>query len=289
MTRSKRFDADYRRALRGLINKRKGKTGPPIARVHLVCDYTPADFFEEALRAGSDGFEIAIAAGRAVAMVPDASYALDPAGIRDRFHQAVERLLLGAQLTQRRPYSLSKASVERVTPTGARQFEVFAESRLTVSMQADVRMVMTDDHGNKTVVDTRLERIARQARFAELTAKHIADATLQSMMGSYAGAVRDPANALIHLYEVSDAMMKHFGGKEAAITKLGLDKKEWSDLGRLASSEPLRQGRHRGQSAGILRDATSEELGRAREIAEHMIEKYLAYLEAQATPRPAAS
>ena len=247
----------------------------------LVCGYTPADFFEEPLRVESDGFRLDIAAGRAVATIAAATYAQDPDGSRKRFRSAVERVFRGGQLTQNRPYSVHLPLVERVDASGARVIENFAEFNASVSMRADLTMTITDESGKRIVVDTRQERIDRQARLAKLIAKYQSDATVQSIAASYTAAVRDPADALVHLYEISDALKKHFGGKQAAINKLAIDPDDWSDLGRLSSHEPLRQGRHRGQSAGSLRDATPDELTRARDIAQRMIEKYLGYLEAQ--------
>jgi hypothetical protein len=51
-----------------------------------------------------------------------------------------------------------------------------------------------------------------------------------------------------------------------------------------AGNEPLREGRHRGNSLGALRDATKEELETARKIAREMIEAYLAHLGRKALP-----
>ncbi len=56
---------------------------------------------------------------------------------------------------------------------------------------------------------------------------------------------------------------------------LGITKRDWSELGRLANIEPLSQGRHRGKNLGAIRDATAEELGKARALAKSMIEAYM--------------
>jgi hypothetical protein len=60
---------------------------------------------------------------------------------------------------------------------------------------------------------------------------------------------------------------------------MGLNATDWSRLGRLANSEPLKQGRHRGKSAGGLRDASESELVEARNIARSFVEAYLMYLD----------
>ena len=75
------------------------------------------------------------------------------------------------------------------------------------------------------------------------------------MVDSYVKAMQDPANELVHLFEIREAAWKHFGKKEAAVQKaFGIDKSKWrdfgwSELGRLANDASLRQGRHRGMRA----------------------------------------
>ncbi len=96
-------------------------------------------------------------------------------------------------------------------------------------------------------------------------------------------AVNEPNNELVHLYEIRDALSTKFGGENAARTKLAISNANWSRLGQLANSAPLRQGRHRGKKVGELRDATESELKETRNIARNMIEAYFDYLEKQDT------
>ena len=84
----------------------------------------------------------------------------------------------------------------------------------------------------------------------------------------------------MHLYEIRDALCTKFKGEHPTRAALGIGRTEWSRFGALCNDEPLRQGRHRGQKAGALRDATESELIEARGIARAMIEAYLQYLEA---------
>lgn len=91
-------------------------------------------------------------------------------------------------------------------------------------------------------------------------------------------AVVDPNNELVHLYEIRDALAKKFGREGACCKVLHFSSSQWSRLGRLANSEPLNQGRHRGKSLGKLRDTTEAELQEARNIARNFVEAYFAYL-----------
>jgi hypothetical protein len=92
-------------------------------------------------------------------------------------------------------------------------------------------------------------------------------------------SVRDPANAFVHLYEIIEALSKHFVNGAGARKALGVSNNKWRRLRQLANDEPLRQGRHRGKSLGALRDATVKELEEARRIARSLVEGYLEYLE----------
>ena len=94
-------------------------------------------------------------------------------------------------------------------------------------------------------------------------------------------SVKDPANELVHLYEIQDALSKYFGNDTAARKALGVSINKWRRLSSLANDPSLKQGRHRGLSLGALRDATKEELKEARNIAQSLVETYLEYLERQ--------
>jgi hypothetical protein len=44
----------------------------------------------------------------------------------------------------------------------------------------------------------------------------------------------------------------HFGGEHQARESLDISKTKWERLGTLANTDPLQQGRHRGQRLGAL-------------------------------------
>jgi hypothetical protein len=59
---------------------------------------------------------------------------------------------------------------------------------------------------------------------------------------SYASAVSDPRNELVHLYDVRDALSTHFRGEQNARAALNIPQSEWRRLGVLANVEPIEQG-----------------------------------------------
>jgi hypothetical protein len=148
---------------------------------------------------------------------------------------------------------------------------------------ADFRV--TDRNGN-IFNDSKRDRIEKKKSFAELVASHHAtDTLLASLLQSYNASVRDPNNELVHLYEIRDALSTKFRGENATRKALSMSASRWSRFGQLCNDEPLRQGRHRGKTGGVLRDATEDELTEARGIAQAMIDGYLQYLEASASPQ----
>jgi len=74
-------------------------------------------------------------------------------------------------------------------------------------------------------------------------------------------------NALVHLYEIRDALAKHYGDEQSARDALSISKTKWDRLGILTNVEPLEQGRHRGKHPTGRRAATESELDEARQLA----------------------
>jgi hypothetical protein len=136
--------------------------------------------------------------------------------------------------------------------------------------------IQVKDKDGNIISDSKRERIEKKKSLAELVSTRRGnDAFLGPMLRSHAAAIRDPNNELVHLYEIREALSTKFGGANAARTALGIGNAEWSRLGQLCNDEPLRQGRHRGKTGGVLRDATDPELVEARGIARGMILRYL--------------
>lgn len=247
----------------------------------MMLDWTfsPPDYFEEPIEISRQDYAMTIADGQVHAKIDSAIYEAEP-GLRDRLHQALNDRFLGVQLLTHRAYELSRPNVTRVHPDGRRDIFVTLEP---ISVKASVGRVdfrVTDKDGN-VVADSKRERIEKKKSLAELIAAHRAkDVLLTSLLQSHAAAVRDPNNELVHLYEIRDALKTEFKGEHATRAALGIGRTQWSRFGALCNDEPLRQGRHRGENAGVLRDATEGELMEAREIARAMIEAYLQYLEA---------
>jgi hypothetical protein len=86
------------------------------------------------------------------------------------------------------------------------------------------------------------------------------------LLKSYRAAVNDPADEFIHLFEIRDALKKHFGGEHNAKKQLGVSDTRWTRLGKLANNEPVEQGRHRGQHSSRRRPASQKEYNVPRKL-----------------------
>jgi hypothetical protein len=106
----------------------------------------------------------------------------------------------------------------------------------------------------------------------------IKNETVSRMFTSYMNSISDPANELIHLFEIRDAIHIFFGNKSKATKALSFDEEKWVLLGNICNGLPLKQGRHRGRTKPKLRDATEQELEQARSISKEMIELMVEYL-----------
>ncbi len=121
--------------------------------------------------------------------------------------------------------------------------------------------------------DSKAERIKGDTKFIDsLLPKLFRSAILRALLDSYNAAVGDPSNELVHLYEIREALARHFGGDTEARRRLRIEE-DWKRLGYLANQAPLKEGRHRGRHSN-LRHATTAERDEARKIARHLIEVF---------------
>jgi DNA-directed RNA polymerase subunit K/omega len=254
------------------------------AVVVLEWTFSPPDYFEEPIEISCQAYTMTITDGQVQAKIDSALFEADP-DMRQRLHDALNDRFLAVQLLTYRAYELSRSTKTRVHPDGRRDifFEV-EPGRIEIS-GGTLDIQIKDKDGN-VVHDTKRDRIAKKKSLAELVSAHRpTDSLLASLLKSHDAAIRDPNNELVHLYEIRDALSAKFGGDTATRTALGITSTQWYRFGQLCNNEPLRQGRHRGKTGGVLRDATEAELAEARGIAQTMIEAYLRHIEDSTSPR----
>jgi hypothetical protein len=244
--------------------------------VILEWSFTPPDYFEDEIRIIRDDYEMVIKEGKVEARINPSLYDREPK-MRDSLHESLNNQFLGAQLINHKPYDLSKPSMYRFHSDDRKDVTVFLDG--VTSSGGTLDFVVQNKDGN-LIVDSRKDRIQKKKKLSELAEVYCPkDPLTASLLKSYNAAVNDPENELVHLYEIRDALNKRFGDMQTTCKILSLTESDWKRLGQLANNEPLKQGRHRGKSPGILRDATEDELKEARDIARSFVEAYLVFLD----------
>lgn len=245
--------------------------------VEIFWDYTPADFFEEKVTFESENHSFEIEAGRIITRLPASFYDSRP-DLEESLRREVRFFILGAQPYRRKEFAFTRGGTNRTSPDGKRRISRWGPLfRVTVLPPVDDH-VYRDDRG--VMHDPQRERIDAMKNLGKLSARYApADPIVRRILESFDASIQYPENEFVYLYEIWDALQTKFQGDRKARRALGISKPDRSRLTNLANNEPLNQGRHRGQFAEMLRNATTEELDEARKIASDFIEKYLNYLD----------
>ena len=165
--------------------------------------------------------------------------------------------------------SRGRAHARRVG-SPARRVGSFRGYAFVMTFLAGVISVVIKDADGNVIKDTRAERLTEHRAFRDQCLRHAEDPLLQDLLASFRQAVADPADRMTHLYDIRDALNRHFGGEKTARNQLGLTHKEWSDLGRIANKEPIEESRHRGCHPA-LRPAAEDEQSRVLVVIRSMI------------------
>ena len=241
--------------------------------------YSPETYLEKPILISFERGSLEIKNGVAIAKIDPDLYHAD-SSMREDLTRKIESRLHAVQIMTHKNFELSKPSRTDIREDGKKNYFLEVESGVMTISVGTVDFIVKDKNGN-VVSDTKRERLDKQNNFAFLVDKHRkSDATLDQMLTSYQKSVKDPDNELVHLYEIRDSLSDRFGSKKSAIKELGITSNEWDEIGKLANSLPLKQGRHRGKAVGALRDAEQAELEKARKSVTYLIEKYIEYLEA---------
>jgi hypothetical protein len=233
-------------------------------KVIIEWTYTPENYLKYEVDKASNTYTIKICDGKARAIFPASIYDRNNVSIK-AIHDDIKAYFTSAQVLKRGAFHLSEYTLRRQYPDGTESITIPFYEQLAI---ADSIEFITADI------------IREEKEFMELSAKHCTtDPTARRILLSYSKSVDDPANELVHLYEIIDALCKKFSGEDNARKSLNISRQDWKRLRTLCNSFPLMQGRHRGQHIDGLRDATAEELATARDIAQRMIFAYLRYID----------
>lgn len=241
-------------------------------KTELTYSYQPIDFFDGAAAITMPTGILSVENGEAV-------FALAEAQAVDHEHAQsmtadIRAVFQARQALTRRVFVLTGPGVTYHRDDGLRDYVLLVETGRFEIRSYPIDFQITDAAGN-VVHDTKADRLAEEMAFVQaIAAKIPSSPLLRRMLESYGRSLEDPANELVHLYEIRDAALSHYASEAAARHALGISKNDWRKLGRLANDEPLREGRHRGRQSGRLRNASQEELDSARLVARRVIEAF---------------
>ena len=239
-----------------------------IVKTVLEWAYQPADFFEFPYRMTMPDCEIQIQDGT-VRVTLNSPLDPVPDALKSRIALEIEAIFRIRRLRTHKRFELKGSHTIQFAKDGGRRIDMSGTCVAKATVRAD--MIALDSAGN-VVQDTRAERIAADARFVdELAPKISRSPLLKVLVGSYSAAVEDPPDELTHLYEIREALARHYRDDHRAQKTLGITKADWKRLGQLANDEPLQQSRHRGKHLPSIRPATEAELEEAREISRRLI------------------
>lgn len=249
-----------------------------VVEINLEWKYTPSNYLEQPISISKLGVQLEISNGIAIARIEPATFENNSL-ISNDLTKMIENRLYAVQVLTHKNYSLSKPSRSDLREDGKRN--IFLEvDPIEIKISLGTPDLIISDKNGKIISDTKQERLNKEKWFSEKLDRYRAsDIMLEHILKSYQMSVKDSDNEFVYLYEIRDALSSKFGNQENAIKNLGINKKEWDAIGILANTKPLKQGRHRGKSAGVLRAADSVELEESRKAASNLIEKYLIYLE----------
>lgn len=244
-------------------------------KTELEWAYEPPDYFEASLDIGFPDGILAIGQGQATFTLATPANPL-PADLRSRLIEQVEQVFSVRRLITTSSYTLAGPRVVQHEADGRRSVSISLGGVSAALSMGKADFVVTAADGS-VKFDSRKQRIAEEsAMVLDLAPKALCSTTLRTMLDSYGRSVTDPANALVHLYEIRDAASKHYGGEGKALAALRDITAEWRELGRLANDARIAEGRHRGKQLAGLRHAMPDELAAARRNARAILERFAA-------------
>lgn len=240
-------------------------------RTELAWTFTPEGLFEGAYEGTHGGAQLSISGGKAIVTVsgPQPSAPAEEA----LKHWVVSVLRVRAVQSGLR-FELSRNATATEFKDGKSHIYVRVESAVVRITDGKVDVVQTNASG-AVVRDTRAERIAsHRAELDEVGKKSLTSPVLSAMLESYVTALNDRQAEFVRLYEIRDALVKHFGSDRDAKQNLSISSGDWSEFGRLANDAPVIEGRHRGKHPDSLRPATPEERETMQSVAKEWIRKF---------------
>jgi len=240
----------------------------------LEWGYNPKTFFEKDIIIENEQYLIEISEGKIIL----APKKYDPKIDHKDYNNFIESHFISRMIDNRINYEIKEGAKIFEDENGRRDIHLKVETvSITATLSAKLSVTKYDKDGN-IIFDSEQDEMKKKQEFLSQI-QNVLDKydVVPHLVQSYKNSIRFPNDELVYLYEIVDAIQTFFGGKSKALRVLNILNSEWSELGKICNKLPLKQGRHRGQMIGKLKDAKSE-IERARILSQKIIHSFINYL-----------
>lgn len=239
--------------------------------------YEPKNYFENIIVVEEDKLSLKISDGIIELILNN--YKTVPEDLHNQYEDFVKSYFYKRMLEVNKKFYIKAASKKEINNNGNVIISPKLEPmRISVSFSANAHIIKKDMDGN-IIYDSKVEEEKEQKKLLDKIQSSVSKEKIVSkILNSYNSALSNPANELVYLYDIREALKFYFGNEQKARTALNISKKDWSEAGRICNDLPVKQGRHRGACINDLRDATNVELQSVREIIKIMIKSFVEYI-----------
>jgi hypothetical protein len=257
-----------------------------VGSIVMTWRYSPSGYLGDLDVLVVKGYEIVISHDDVKVRIPAHLYD----GTTDSFNEVeeiLEKLFDSAMVANNSKYSISCKSINNYPGDGTEGVVLWPQNCVHSQFVKSVAIKQYDKDG-RLVYDYEEEERKRKeqeiqmrnelaSRLSYLSAAVIGDKTAIKIVGSYKASLDNDQYALVHLYEIRDALSTHFKGKKAAIKALNITKSDWDRIGDLANSEAVKGSRHEGKFSGPLSELSESLVKEAQRAAQKLVLAYFEY------------
>lgn len=203
----------------------------------------------------------------------------------EKYNSFVESYFIAEMIGKRTYYDLKIGAIVIEDNDGLKE-EILIPWIVThnMSFSAKVRVIKNDKDGNILYDSEEEEKKKLLELLKNIQNVYDKDEVVPHIIKSFKNSILFPDDELVYLYEIIDAIQTYFKSKSKALHELKISKANWSELGKICNKLPLKQGRHRGQMIGTIKDSSAFELETARSISKKIIHTFIDYLNRKNTP-----
>ncbi|PKL81756.1 MAG: hypothetical protein CVV24_13660 [Ignavibacteriae bacterium HGW-Ignavibacteriae-3] len=247
-------------------------------KVFLEWTYIPKTYFENDIIVENDQIHLLISNG--IAKMELKNYNPQIKASHQEYNNFIESHFISRMIENRIDYTIKEGATIIEHDDGHTEVILKPETiTITVTLpNPKVKITGFDKDGNINYDSEEEERKKQQEFLSKIQNVLDKDEIVPHIIESYKNSIRFPKEELIYLYEIIDALQTYFKGKSEAIGRLKISTEDWSELGRICNNLPLKQGRHRGQMIGKLKDSKEGELEKARDISRKILRSFINYL-----------